>query len=158
MDNLQTMSLSNTDSGMTPINTGTKNSDPIVQQVDMDSTPLNEIMGGNEVMGAVDPRAPAQMQSVMYDQAPPNMLPQQQVVQAAPSSGNPMNLTDDQMVALLAGAVAVASFSRPVQEKLGGVVPQFLTETGTRSTIGLATTGAVAAAAFYFGRRMLDKN
>jgi hypothetical protein len=124
----------------------------------MDSTPLNEIMGGNEVMGAVDPRAPAQMQPAMYDQAPPNMLPQQQMVQSTPQSSNPANLTDEQMVALLAGAVAVASFSRPVQEKLGGVVPQFLADNGTRSTVGLATTGAVAAAAFYFGRRMLIKN
>ena len=51
---------------MTPINMETKNNDPIVQQTEMDSTPLNEVMGDNEIMGASDPRAMQQMPAQMY--------------------------------------------------------------------------------------------
>ena len=153
MDNLQTMSLGDKDSGMTPINMETKNSAPIVQQTEMDSTPLNEVMGDNEIMGAADPRAMQQMPAQMYAQQQQQVgqVQQQQVAVSA----YPMNLTDDQVVAILAGIVAIGSFSRPVQEKLSSVVPQFLADNGTRSTVGLISTGALAAVAFYFGKRML---
>ena len=155
MENLQTMSLGDKDSGMTPINMETKNNDPIVQQTEMDSTPLNEVMGDNEIMGASDPRAMQQMPAQMYaaqQQQQQQVGPAQQQVSV---SSYPMNLTDEQVVAILAGIVAIGSFSRPVQEKLSSVVPQFLADNGTRSTIGLVSTGALAAVAFYFGKRML---
>ena len=154
MDNLQTMSLGDKDNGMTPLNMETKNSAPIVQQTEMDSTPLNEVMGDNEIMGAADPRAMQQMPAQMYAQQQQQVGPVQQQQQVAVSA-YPMNLTDDQVVAILAGIVAIGSFSRPVQEKLSSVVPQFLTDNGTRSTVGLISTGALAAVAFYFGKRML---
>jgi hypothetical protein len=66
-----------------------------------------------------------------------------------PESKNPFNLTDDQMIALVAGAAAALAVSKPVQDKLVTSIPKFLNEQGSRSMIGLASTGLVAAVAFY---------
>ena len=66
-------------------------------------------------------------------------------------------LTDDQMTALLVAACTAAAISKPVQEKLSTSVPKFLNEMGQRSGVGLAATGAVAAALFYFGKSYVIK-
>ena len=137
----------------------------------MDSTPIADIMSMNEVQqqaapqqmmmnGGEDPRAammaaqqqaaPQQMMMPMAAAAPPQA--------AAAESKYPMNLTDEQVEALFVGVVAVVAFSKPLQEKLATMVPKFVTESGSRSTTGLAATGAVAAALFYFGRRFVLKN
>ena len=73
--------------------------------------------------------------------------PQQQ---APPASKNPLNLTDDQMIALVAGAACALAVSKPVQDKLVTSIPKFLNEQGSRSMVGLASTGLVAAIVFYF--------
>ena len=60
-----------------------------------------------------------------------------------------LNLTDDQMIALVAGAAAALAVSKPVQDKLVTSIPKFLNEQGSRSMVGLASTGLVAAIVFY---------
>jgi len=120
----------------------------------MDSTPINEIIGQPEApleppMMAQDPRM-TQMQM----QAP--MMAAQQPVQKAekaPENKNPFNLTDEQFQALVVAVCTAIAISKPVQEKLANFVPSFLNDQGNRSVVGLASTGLVAAVAFYVARR-----
>jgi hypothetical protein len=127
----------------------------------MDSTPLSDIMSGSDMAmadqmpmggGMMDPRmAVMQQQQLMQQQQqqlPPQQQQQQQKKQVA-------NLTDEQVQALLAGLCAVIAFSGPVQERMAGVVPQFVTQSGDRTTAGLVATGLVAAILFYFGKRFV---
>ena len=122
----------------------------------MDSTSISDIMGQEQLleppMMSADPRM-EQMQM----QAPMMMAQQQQPVQQTTEkkseSKNPFNLTDDQFEALIVAACAAAAMSKPVQEKLATFVPSFLNDQGNRSAIGLASTGMVAAIAFYVARR-----
>ncbi len=130
---------------------------------EMDSTPISDIMSGNDMMEQQDPRMfqqyPQQAQVQMQQ-----MMPQQQAPAAAGAglpqakSANPGNLTDEQMQALFAGVCAVIAFSGPVQDKLSTFVPQFVTDSGHRSTAGIAVTGLIAAIVFYFGKRVVLKN
>ena len=122
----------------------------------MDSTSISDIMGQAEEpleppMMSADPRM-EQMQM----QAPMMMAQQQPVQQTTEKkseSKNPFNLTDDQFEALIVAVCAAAAISKPVQEKLANFVPSFLNDQGNRSAIGLASTGMVAAIAFYVARR-----
>jgi len=66
-----------------------------------------------------------------------------------PPTNTPLNLTDDHVIALLAGVCAAISVSKPIQDKLATSIPKFLNEQGGRSIVGLASTGVVAAIAFY---------
>jgi len=117
------------------------------KQMTMDSTPINDIMMDPPMM-MDEPK----MQGMMPQMTAPQpqgayAAPQQQ---AAPESKNPLNLTDDQMIALVAGAAAALAISKPVQDKLVTSIPKFLNEQGSRSMVGLASTGLVAAIVFYF--------
>jgi len=121
----------------------------------MDSTPINDIMMEPPMM-ADEPK----MQGMMPQMTAPQpqgsyAVPQQ--TQQAPESKNPLNLTDDQLVALIAGAAAALAVSKPVQDKLVTSVPKFLNEQGSRSMVGLASTGLVAAIVFYFAKGQLVK-
>src|SRR6056300_40984 len=107
----------------------------------MDSTPINDLMMEPPMM-VDEPR----MQG---------MMPQKEA--KAPESKNPFNLTDDQMIALIAGAAAALAVSKPVQDKLVTSVPKFLNEQGARSLVGLASTGLVAAVVFYFVKDQIVK-
>jgi hypothetical protein len=137
------------------------------QQKEMDSTPISDIMSGNEMMMMGGDHQPMQMQQdprmahqQMYAQPPmqiQQVQAQQPQVQAQQKSSNPGNLTDEQMQALFAGVCAVIAFSGPVQDKLSTFVPQFVTDAGNRSTVGIAVTGCIAAAVFYFGKRVVLK-
>jgi hypothetical protein len=132
----------------------------------MDSTPLSDIMMGNDDFsagGGPDPRymmAPQpsyvqqQMPTPMGYQQPPQ---QQQQKKQGTQSKNPLNLTDEQMEALLAGFVALLAFSEMTQDKLSTIVPKFLDETGKRTTIGSLVLALLAAILFYFGRRFIVK-
>jgi hypothetical protein len=116
----------------------------------MDSTPINDIMMEPPMM-AEEPR----MQGMMPQMTAPQpqgsyAMPQQE--QKAPESKNPFNLTDDQMIALVAGAAAALAVSKPVQDKLVTSIPKFLNEQGSRSMVGLASTGLVAAIVFYISK------
>jgi len=121
----------------------------------MDSTSISDIMGQEQLleppMMSADPRMEQmQMQA-------PMMMAQQPVAQKTAEkpteSKNPFNLTDDQFQALIVAVCAAAAISKPVQEKLANFVPSFLNDQGNRSAIGLASTGMVAAIAFYLARR-----
>jgi len=142
------------------------------QSMMMDSTPISDIMDNNSGgMAMMEPPMMQQeprMQSMMMS-APQPTHPQQQMMmgmgmgvqqQEQPiqkQSGNPLNLTDDQMEALLVGICAVIAVSKPVQEKLASSIPRFTNEMGGRSAIGLASTGLVAALAYYITQRYILK-
>ena len=108
--------------------------------VQMDSTPISDVMGDE---------APQYMQQ----QQAPMVAPQKK----AAATANPMNLTTEQMEALLAGLVSLIAFSGPVQDKLASFLPQMIGEGGGRSNTGLLITALVAALIFYFGRRFVVK-
>ena len=124
----------------------------------MDSTSISDIMGQAEEpleppMMGTDPRM-----TQMHMQAPMMMAQQQQPVaqkttEKKSESKNPFNLTDDQFQALIVAVCAAVAISKPVQEKLANFVPSFLNDQGNRSAIGLASTGMVAAVAFYLARK-----
>lgn len=136
------------------------------EQKTMDSTPISDIMGSPEVMNG-DPMMnggpPPQM---MNGGPPPQMMnggapqpPPQQVVAPAPQpvkSKNPMNLSDEQMEALIVGVISIIVFSRPVQEKLSDFVPNFSGPDG-RTMTGVVVTGLLAALVYFFARRFIVK-
>jgi hypothetical protein len=68
-----------------------------------------------------------------------------------------MNLTDEQMMALLVAVCTGLAVSKPVQDKLATSIPKFLNEQGGRSVVGLASTGAIAAIVFYFMKDYIVK-
>ena len=71
-------------------------------------------------------------------------------------SKNPMNLTDEQMDAVVAALAAVAAFSAPAQERLGSFVPNFADESG-RSMTGMLVSGLLVAILYFFARRYIIK-
>lgn len=147
-DRVNTMNLSDDGEGMVPIHDNPSTSfmkNPPEKNMGesketMDSTPINDIMMEPPMM-ADEPR----MQGMM-----PPLQAQMQAQTAKPASKNPFNLTDDQLTALVAGACASLAVSKPIQDRLATSIPKFLNEQGGRSMIGLASTGVVAAIAFYF--------
>ena len=121
----------------------------------MDSTPINDLMMEPPMM-LDEPK----MQGMMPQMTAPHpqgayAMPQREA--AKPESKNPFNLTDDQMIALVAGLAAAIAVSKPVQDKLVTSVPKFLNEQGSRSMVGLASTGLVAAVAFYLVKDYIVK-
>ena len=165
--NVNTMNLSDNGDGMVPLNDNrstvfidnraSQEQEKNVGQnkQTMDSTPINDIMMDPPMM-MEEPR----MQGVMPQMTAPN--PQgafmaQQQAEKAPESKNPMNLTDDQLIALVAGVAAAVAVSKPVQDKLVTSVPKFLNEQGARSMVGVASTGLVAAIVFYFAKTYIVK-
>jgi hypothetical protein len=161
--NVRTMNLSDNGDGMVSLNNNqgtsfvSKNQPEknIESKQTMDSTPISDIMGQEEplelsMMGA-DPRmTQMQMQAPMMMQQQPVA---QQAAQKTTGTKNPFNLTDDQFEALVVAACAAAAISKPVQEKLANFIPSFLNDQGNRSAVGLASTGLVAAIAFYIAKR-----
>ena len=135
------------------------------QQQPMDSTPLDAVMmehgppaGGAVMMDPPVIQNQSPMQSLQMQapaQNPTGPVPQD--MQTHVQSKNPGGLTDDQMTALFVAVCTAAAISAPVQQKLSTSVPKFLNEMGQRSGVGLAATGAVAAALFYFGRSYVIK-
>jgi hypothetical protein len=161
---INTLNLADNGDGMVPLNdnpttTFISNEREALQQPEknvsqnkqtMDSTPINDIMMEPPMM-TDEPR----MQGMMPQMTAPQpqgsyAMPQQE--QKAPESKNPFNLTDDQMIALVAGAAAALAVSKPVQDKLVTSIPKFLNEQGSRSMVGLASTGLVAAIVFYISK------
>ena len=173
MSDIRTMNLNDKDDGMVsldnPSTTFVQENAPeknMSQHKDtMDSTPISDLMGGNgmpeqmqDMMAPPMMSAEPRMQSVL---ATAPQMPMQQApaeTKVEPKSKNIMNLTDDQLFALIAGVCAAAAVSRPVQEKLASSVPKFLSENGSRSAIGLASTGLVAAVIFYITKTYIVKN
>ena len=143
-----------------PVSTAFVADEKNVRQQHMDSTPISEIMEPEMVqMQPADPRVQGVMPQMVAPQAgaptAASFAMQQQQQQQVPEKQNPMGLTDDQVTALLVAACAAAAVSKPVQDKLVTSVPKFLNEQGSRSAVGLAATGAVAAVLFYFGKNYI---
>ena len=150
---VNTMNLSDNGDGMVSLNqnntTAFVNTEKNINsnKETMDSTPIHDIMMDPPMMSD-EPR----MQGMMPQMTAPQpqggyMVAEPQAKK--PESKNPLNLTDDQMIALVAGAAAALAVSKPVQDKLVTSIPKFLNEQGSRSMVGLASTGLVAAVAFY---------
>ena len=165
MTDVRTMNLSDSGDGMVSLNNNQSTNfvpnNPPEKNVSenkqtMDSTSISDIMGQAE-----DPMEPPMMSqdprmTQMHMQTPMMMAQQpiqQQTQEKIPESKNPFNLTDDQFEALIVAACAAVAISKPVQEKLANFVPSFLNDQGHRSAVGLASTGLVAAIAFYIARR-----
>jgi len=178
MTDVYTMNLSDSNDGMVNLNNNqstnfipnTPPSPPLQNNVmeknmsenkqTMDSTPISDIMGQPELpleppMMAQDPRmTQMQMQAPMMmaqQQPQPQMTQQKQ----GESGSNPFNLTDEQFQALVVAACTAIAISKPVQEKLANFVPSFLNDHGNRSAVGLASTGLVAALAFFIAKKYL---
>lgn len=153
MSDVRTLNLSDADDGMVSLNDNKSTTFIPEKNVGeyketMDSTPIADIMGQPQEtleppMMAMDPR-------MMHQASPqPTTAPSKEVA----TKVNPMNLTDDQMQALVVAACTAIAISKPVQEKLAGTIPKFLNPQGSRSMVGLASTGLVAAIIFYFARK-----
>ena len=104
----------------------------------MDATPIADVLSPEEM------QQPMQMQQPVKAQAPAD-------------SKNPMNLTDEQMNALVAAVAAAITFSGPVQEKLGGSIPNFFTDSGDKSLTGVIASSLVVAIVFYLSQRFVMK-
>jgi hypothetical protein len=132
---INTLNLADNGDGMVPISdnrstTFVNNEQPAFSEPEknvsqskqtMDSTPINDIMMEPPMM-TEEPR----MQGMMPQMTAPQpqgayAMPQQE---AKPESKNPFNLTDDQLIALVAGAAAALAVSKPVQDKLVTSIPQ----------------------------------
>lgn len=176
MSDIRTMNLNDNDDGMVSLdnpsttfvqeNTPEKNMSQSKDTTTMDSTPISELMGSAssapDIMAPPTISAEPRMQSVLATApqmpAPMHQAPTQTEEKVQPKSKNIMNLTDDQLFALIAGICTAAAVSRPVQEKLASTVPKFLSENGSRSAVGLASTGLVAALIFYVMKTYVVKN
>jgi hypothetical protein len=153
------MNLSDDGEGMVPLHdnpsTSFKAEKNMVQSKEtMDSTPINDIMMDPPMM-TDEPR----MQGMMPQMTAPQPQGAYPVPQAPPEpeKKNPLNLTDDQLTALVVAACTAAAVSKPVQDRLATSIPKFLNEQGGRSMVGLATTGVVAAVAFYIVKDYIVK-
>lgn len=122
----------------------------------MDSTPIDDVLSPEEIQGPPPQMMPSQMPAnqgamMMQPQVAPQDAPQKpQMAQ------NPMNLTDEQMQAVMVAFAASVAFSNPVQEKLGTTIPNFLVD-GERGTTGLVVSGLAAALVFYLVQRFMAR-
>ena len=111
------------------------------------STPIEEVMQGpsgmiqDEVMGPPMP--------IQGNKKTPRKN------ESKGSSKNPFGLTDEQFTAAIAGLAAVIAFSKPVQGKLGSMVPKFTGDSGDLSLTGMVVSALVAAIVFYFAKQFL---
>ena len=155
------MNLSDDGDGMVPINLNPstafkqeKNvSEHHKETIPMDSTPINDIMMDPPAMND-EPRMQGMLSAAAHPQGAYQGGGQGQGQgygqgDQGPSK-NPMNLTDDQMMALVVLVSTALAVSKPVQDRLATSIPKFLNEQGGRSVVGLASTGVIAAIVFYF--------
>jgi hypothetical protein len=154
------MNLADDGEGMVPLNDNPsvafipeKNMSESKETTTMDSTPINDIMMEPPMM-MDEPK----MQGMM----PQMTAPQPQGAYATPQAPqpekkNPLNLTDEQLTALVVAACTAIAVSKPVQDRLATSIPKFLNEQGGRSMVGLAATGAVAAIVFYIAKDYIVK-
>lgn len=110
----------------------------------MDVTPISDVMQQADMMEPTDPRMVQQQPPMMMQQPMPQMMPQMKK--------NPMNLTDEQMQAVVVGICAMIAFSKPVQDRLSGF-PQFVGENGSRTLIGLGASGLIVSVLFFMYQR-----
>ena len=153
-EHMNTMNLADDGDGMVPIQDNPSTSftpEKNIRQskeTTMDSTPINDIMMEPPMMSD-EPRMQGMMSQMTAPQ-PQAAYPAPQQGGSQPEKKNPLNLTDEQLTALVVAACTAAAISKPIQDRLATSVPKFLNEQGSRSMVGLASTGVVAAIIFYF--------
>ena len=159
-EQVNTMNLADDGDGMVPLNdnpsvafTPEKNMRQS-KETTMDSTPINDIMMEPPMM-TDEPRMQGMMPQMTAPQ-PQAAYPTPQVA-PQPEKKNPLNLTDEQLTALVVAACTAIAVSKPVQDRLVTSIPKFLNEQGGRSVVGLAATGAVAAIVFYIAKDYIVK-
>jgi hypothetical protein len=118
------------------------------------ATPIEEVMPGPGQM------MQDEMMGSPYVQGPPSSSQHKKSSDSGDDSPksrskNPFGLKDEQYQALLAGVAAVVAFSKPVQSKLGDMVPKFHGPSGEVSLTGLVVTALVAAIVFYIAKKYL---
>jgi|TARA_B110000902_G_scaffold64415_1_gene76448 hypothetical protein len=160
---VHTMNLSDDGEGMVPLHdnpstafmqNGDEKNMSQSKETTMDSTPINDIMMDPPMMND-EPR----MQGMMPQMTAPQSQGAYPTPQAPPQpeKKNPLNLTDEQLTALVVAVCAAAAVSKPIQDRLATSIPKFLNEQGGRSVVGLAATGAVAAIIFYITKDYIVK-
>jgi hypothetical protein len=121
------------------------------------STPISDVMPSASF--EMDDSAPGGVNSAAYVSPTSNRVTAVSpgMIGAPPSkkSGNPLGLTDEQFQAAVAGLVALATFSKPVQDKLADSIPKFLSEAGDMTPTGMAVSAMIAAVLFYFALKFL---
>jgi len=133
-----------------------------ISNIEMDSTPLSELMSGPEVFDAApssrDPRMNVSASShnqvnssFVQDDKPPRKPKKQQKT----TTQYPLNLTEEQMDALISGVAAIIAFSSTAQDKLANIVPSAFDEAGSRTTMGIIITGIIAAIAYYIIKKFV---
>mgnify|MGYP006073862367 CR=1 FL=1 len=158
---MNTMNLADDGDGMVPIQDNPSTSftpEKNIRQskeTTMDSTPINDIMMEPPMMSD-EPRMQGMMSQMTAPQ-PQAAYPAPQQGGSQPEKKNPLNLTDEQLTALVVAACTAAAISKPIQDRLATSVPKFLNEQGSRSMVGLASTGVVAAIIFYFVKDYIVK-
>ena len=128
-EQVNTMNLSDNGDGMVPLHDNpstafTREKNVTQHKETMDSTPINDIMMEPPMM-TDEPR----MQGMMPQMTAPQPqgaypAPMQQAPQ--PAKKNPLDLTDEQMTALIVAACTAAAVSKPVQDRLATSIPKFL--------------------------------
>src|SRR6056300_215315 len=161
-DQVNTMNLADDGEGMVPLNdnpstsfTPEKNIRQSKETTTMDSTPINDIMMEPPMM-TDEPRMQGMMPQMTAPQ-PQAAYPAPQQAAPKPENKNPLNMTDEQLTALVLAACTAAAISKPVQDRLATSIPKFLNEQGGRRMVGLASTGVVAAIIFYFVKDYIVK-
>src|SRR5210317_712351 len=161
---INTLNLADNGDGMVPLNDNpttsfVNNSQPeknvSENKQTMDSTPINDIMMEPPMM-TDEPRMQGMMPQMTAPQ-PQAAYPAPQQAAPKPENKNPLNMTDEQLTALVVAACTAAAISKPVQDRLATSIPKFLNEQGGRSMVGLASTGVVAAIIFYFVKDYIVK-
>jgi len=163
-EHVPTMNLFDDGEGMVPLHIGDKPSTAFktpeknmsTNKDTMDSTPINDIMMEPPML-TEDPRVQGVMPQMVAAQPQAAYPAPTKTKEEAPESKNPLNLTDDQLTALIVAACTAIAVSKPIQDRLATSIPKFLNEQGGRSMVGLATTGAVAAIIFFFTKSYIIK-
>jgi len=164
-EHVPTMNLFDDGEGMVPLQTQDKPSTAFkppeknmsTNKDTMDSTPINDVMMMEPPALTEDPRVQGVMPQMVAAQPQAAYPSPTKTKEEAPESKNPLNLTDDQLTALIVAACTAIAVSKPIQDRLATSIPKFLNEQGGRSMVGLATTGAVAAIIFFFAKSYIIK-
>lgn len=126
-----------------------------LSEVEMNlSTPIEEVL--DTPLGMMNPQVGLQEPN-MIDARAVQEHPVRPVKAIPRQTENPMNLNDDQLLALLSGVAAVIAFSKQVQSKVGELMPSAFGIDGQLSTTGLALTAFIAAVVFYILKNFVVK-
>lgn len=129
-----------------------------LSEVEMNlSTPIEEVL--DTPLGMMNPQVGLQQPSMVDARSVQEhpARPVEAVARKPAGNANPLNLNDDQLLALLAGVAAVAAFSKTVQGKLSEFMPTAFGMDGHLSTTGLALTAFIAAVIFYVLKNFVVK-